>query len=287
MSKKVSETVTILDSQNTNTSSTSLSHADAGLQGLISVDQRMDDISDSVDPDHVYHYVNTLDTADLSSTDPDQGPQDTVNNATVEMETVEGIPRAKDDEDEVDRDINDYDSDSKQTYVIDLFTDYPTDPALFENVAITPSLLRAMIEAGPCQPGFDDNRYEFVSDISGFKFKPNWYMKETKSGLVKRNWLVFSHRSQKMFCFCCMLLADKKNVRTSYSDVWAKPSLGITRFRKGLEKIKKHEKSILHRQAENDLLLLKIRLSKDVTVIQKLVESEKSKLNKIEGLSND
>src|ERR1700729_1742687 len=64
VSKNVSETVTILDSENTNMSSTSLSHADAGLQvqGLISVDRRVDDKSDSVDPDHVY--VNTQDTAE-------------------------------------------------------------------------------------------------------------------------------------------------------------------------------------------------------------------------------
>ena len=266
--KNVSESEINLDFENTNTNSTSLLHAAAGtqVQGLLNIDRRVDDKSNSVDPDV---YANKEDTAELSNNDPDDDPQGTVDNATIELETVDCSPR--DDEYKVSV------SNSKQACLIDFNTDYPTDPALFENVAIKPSLLRAMLEAGPCQPG-SDNRYEFESDDLGFKFKPNWYMKETKSGSVKRSWLVYSHRSQRMFCFSCILLADKKNVRTPYSDVWANPSLGVTRFRKRLEKINKHEKSNLHRQAENDLLLLKIRLFKDATVIHKLVESEKKQI---------
>lgn len=56
-------------------SSTSLSHTDAGLQGLVSVDRQVDDKFNAIDPDHAY--VNKQDTAELSNNDSDQGPQDT------------------------------------------------------------------------------------------------------------------------------------------------------------------------------------------------------------------
>ena len=202
VSKNVSESN--LDFENTNTSSTSLSQADAELQvqvqGLLSADQQVDDRSESVDPDV---YANKQDTAEFSNNDPYQETQDTVNIETIEMETVKDIPRDDEHEVQVDKDTNDYDTDSKQTCLIDLHSDYPMDPALFEKIAIIPSLVRVIIEAGPCQPGFCNNRYEFASDDLGFKFKPNWYIKETKFRSVKRNWLVYSHRSQKMFFFVC------------------------------------------------------------------------------------
>lgn len=69
-----------------------------------------------------------------------------------------GLPRAIDDENGVDRGIHDHGSDSKKTCLIHLLTDYPTDPALFVNVAFTPSLLRAMVEAVPCPLDFIEIR---------------------------------------------------------------------------------------------------------------------------------
>jgi hypothetical protein len=162
--------------------------------------------------------------------------------------------------------------------VIDLNIDYPTDPYLFQKVPLTPRLIRAIIEAGPCQPGRVNDGYEFQTDEDGFQFKSNWYVKESKSGSVTRKWLVYSPRSDKMFCFTCMLLADRKDTTSLYADVWTNPCNGVSRFRKGLEKIKNHETSNVHIQAENELLLLKVRLSKDETVIHKLVELERRQI---------
>lgn len=47
---------------------------------------------------------------------------------------------------------------------------------------------------------------------------------------------------------------------------WSNPNKGVSSFRKGHEKIIKHEKSKDHREAENKYLILNDRISKDLTI---------------------
>lgn len=53
---------------------------------------------------------------------------------------------------------------------------------------------------------------------------------------------------------------------------WSNPNKGVSNFRKGYEKIIKHEKSKEHREAENEYLVLQNRISKDLTIQQNLIK---------------
>ncbi|KAL4112674.1 hypothetical protein QTP88_016421 [Uroleucon formosanum] len=59
---------------------------------------------------------------------------------------------------------------------------------------------------------------------------------------------------------------------------WSNPNKGVSNFRKGNEKIIKHEKSKDHRDAENEYLILKSRISKDKTIQQNLMKVQKSQI---------
>ena len=45
---------------------------------------------------------------------------------------------------------------SMERPLIDKTLKFPTDPALFENRAITPSLIEEILMLGPCQPGLNE-----------------------------------------------------------------------------------------------------------------------------------
>ncbi|XP_060844920.1 zinc finger MYM-type protein 5-like [Rhopalosiphum padi] len=153
------------------------------------------------------------------------------------------------------------------------YPDYPSDPYLFIDTVLTPQIIRTLVEIGPCQPGFNSNNYVFEENECGKKFSLNWYNKNVKSGMCcKRNWLVFSPKANKMFCFPCFLFRSV----SQHSYQWSNPNKGVSNFRKGNEKIIKHEKSKDHRDAENEYLILKIRISKDITIQQNLMKVQKS-----------
>lgn len=159
--------------------------------------------------------------------------------------------------------------------LIDRCHDYPSDPYLFIDIVLTPQIIRTLIEIGPCQPGFNNNDYVFEENESGKKFSSNWYNKDVKSGMsCKRNWLVYSPKANKMFCFPCFLFRSV----SQHSYQWSDPNKGVTNFRKGYEKIIKHEKSKDHREAENEYLILKSRISKDITIQQNLIKVQKSQI---------
>lgn len=91
----------------------------------------------------------------------------------------------------------------------------------------------------------------------------------------KRNCrLVFSPKANKMFCFPCFLFRSV----SQHSYQWSNPNKGFSNFRKGNEKIIKHEKSKNHRDAENGYLILKSRISKDITIQQNLMKVLKSQI---------
>lgn len=159
--------------------------------------------------------------------------------------------------------------------LIDRCHDYPSDPYLFIDTILTPQIIRTLVEIGPCQPGFNNNDYVFPKNESGKQFSSNWYNKEVKSGMrCKRNWLVYSPKSNKMFCFPCFLFRSV----SQHSYQWSNPEKGVSNFRKGYEKIIKHEKSKDHREAENEYLILKDRISKDMTIQQNLIKVQKSQI---------
>lgn len=158
--------------------------------------------------------------------------------------------------------------------LIDRCNDYPSDPYLFIDAVLSPQLIRILVEIGPCQPGYD-NVYTFQENESGKCFLPSWYKKETKSGLIcKRNWLVYSPKSYKMYCFYCFLFRSI----SQHSYQWSDPKKGVSNFRKGNEKIIKHEKSKEHRIAENEYFLLKNRIFKDNTIQQNMIKIQKSQI---------
>ncbi|KAL4090727.1 hypothetical protein QTP88_025508 [Uroleucon formosanum] len=129
-----------------------------------------------------------------------------------------------------------------QSILIDKSVEYPSDPDLFRETILSTPLIRALTEIGPCQPGIDGKHFIFPKN-------KKWYDKITKSNFpCKRNWLVYSPRSNKMFCFPC-----------------------VSNFRKGHEKIVKHEQSNEHKIAEREYLILRTRIKNDSTVVHNII----------------
>ncbi|XP_025202803.1 zinc finger MYM-type protein 1-like [Melanaphis sacchari] len=125
------------------------------------------------------------------------------------------------------------------SFLIDKCQDFPSDPYLFKNITLSKALIRALIEVGPCQPGIE-KKFKFPKNEKGNCFNPDWYDIKSRSGFhFKRNWLVFSPKSNKMYCFYCFLF----RTLSKHNSNWSDPAEGVNNFRKGLEKIIKHETS--------------------------------------------
>nr|XP_032633614.1 zinc finger protein 7-like isoform X5 [Chelonoidis abingdonii] len=121
--------------------------------------------------------------------------------------------------------------------IVDTHREYPTDPYLFCDTPVTPDLIRALLELGPCQPGLKDNFDNFPKDEAGRHFRATWYkQKQVKSACtIDRHWLVYSPRANIMICFACWLFANRSNA-------WSDPKTGCKKFATGTQKIEKHEK---------------------------------------------
>nr|XP_014351268.1 PREDICTED: uncharacterized protein LOC106705792 [Latimeria chalumnae] len=156
---------------------------------------------------------------------------------------------------------------------------YPTDPALFQKTALSPALVRCLIEIGPCQPGLKDD-FTFPYDESHRRFSHDWYSKTVGNGSckVERRWLIYLPRLHRLFCFACWLAADRKNEH--YSDTWVGPKCGFSNLKKGVEKIEKHENLKIHCNAEKELLLTKHRFLQDKTVVTGLLKAEREQIQK-------
>lgn len=77
-----------------------------------------------------------------------------------------------------------------------------------------------------------------------------------------------------MYCFYCFLFRSI----SQHSYQWSDPDKGVSNFRKGYEKITNHEKSKDHRKAENEYLILKSRISKDLTIQNFFIKIQKSQI---------
>lgn len=98
-----------------------------------------------------------------------------------------------------------------------------------------------MVAKGLTQPR-DCNfpRREFSN--GNLSFNPRWYdIKEAKG------WLEYSVKSDRMYCFACRLFENELRKRNEPN--WI--SVGVCNWKKGLEKIKNHYKSVQHKCAES------------------------------------
>ena len=114
------------------------------------------------------------------------------------------------------------------------FGNFPSDPGNLRGILINAQLRTDLVKCGPCQP----KDIEFPKGSSGRCCIPSWYTKNKEP----RDWLVYSVKENAMFCFCCWLFTAKSD--NAYEGNWCDE--GITNFKKGTEKIKKHECTKLH-----------------------------------------
>lgn len=154
---------------------------------------------------------------------------------------------------------------------------YPTDPMLFRESVMTPGIVRTLIFGGPCQPGLNDNFSDFPVDSRNRKFQTCWYYMDSanRNKDMVRNWLIYSPRSNKMYCFYCWLMFSSNTC-----SVWGDIKKGLSNFKKGTEKIKLHEESGFHREMQNRYVVTKLRLMKDKTIIYEQLRVEKEDIRK-------
>ena len=150
---------------------------------------------------------------------------------------------------------------STMVAIIDSLKEYPTDPYHFRETPVTPALVRAILEVGPCQPGLKDDFNNFPKDINGRKFLTDWYEKKVgESGIkVSRQWLIYSPKANSMFYLPCWLFSKSPGIRGA-------PNGGCKFFKNGLYRT--------HKSAEKNLLLNRYRLFNDKTIIKSSANME-------------
>ena len=81
-----------------------------------------------------------------------------------------------------------------------------------------------------------------------------------------------------MFCHHCWLFSDRTS--SSYSPNWTEVNIGVDNFKKGLEKIVKHELYVMHLNAKSCFMTTKYIITKDETVISQLTSEEKKRVER-------
>ncbi|XP_029154759.1 zinc finger MYM-type protein 1-like [Nylanderia fulva] len=129
------------------------------------------------------------------------------------------------------------------------------DPGTWPNI-IPNKCIETLVEIGPVHI---DNNYKFpVDEKTGRKFNILYFNKIMENGeKVKRNWLVYSIKLNRVFCFPCKLFSREniKIINDGYSD-----------WRHCSEYFNKHETSIQHIQCVKKWCELKLRLDKKCTI---------------------
>ncbi len=146
------------------------------------------------------------------------------------------------------------DSTENPVYFIDLSKTFPTDPAFFkvEDIHSNVDLRKELCRLGPCQPNEDDLENGFPTTgetvLTKRCFHHSWYFKsqakndtcsnlEKSKNKFKRDWLVYSPRLDRMFCFWCTLFVPEG---THLSETnWTK--IGVNNWKKGLENTDIHK----------------------------------------------
>lgn len=68
------------------------------------------------------------------------------------------------------------------TPLVDKMIKFPTDPALFANRAVTPTLIEELLALGPCQPGLHEE-IDCPRDNKGRAFRRQLYTPQLKYGI--------------------------------------------------------------------------------------------------------
>ena len=123
-----------------------------------------------------------------------------------------------------------------------------------------------IVKIGPYKPKDE----VFPKDASDRSFHQSWFTKNN----VTRDWLVYSMKEHKMFCFWLFPCKSNKGYENNWNE------LGVSNFRKGLEKINTHENSLLHCISLAQWKSFEHRLSRGQTIdgqLQKQLNKERKR----------
>ena len=155
--------------------------------------------------------------------------------------------------------------------MVDLSADFPSDPAHFLGVPMTPECAGEILKIGPCQPG-KRGKFNFPVADDDRSFCSAWYT----DGKYDRDWLVYSPLKNKMYCFACWLFPCKE--LQSFRSNWAMPKLGINKWKQGLEKIGKHEGSKAHLMSVGMMMQTRLRLANEKSICAEQLRVHKKKI---------
>ena len=168
-------------------------------------------------------------------------------------------------------------SSKSHTILLDRTREYPSDPAILVGKAMTPELVRELLEVGPCQPGLTRN-FPFKKDSIARSFHESWYKKDLPSGLkIRTDWLVYSPESHKAFCFSCLMFSQKTD---GYDPTWCEASHGFSNWKKGTQRIKEHESSDVHINAACRMAEAKARITGEACISQEQVKAHQKTAEK-------
>ena len=156
--------------------------------------------------------------------------------------------------------------------LVDTSVEFPTDPAYFSEVPISPELVAEILKVGPCQPG-KTAIFKFPEEEDGRSFCKDWY--KTHDGKYDRDWLIYSPLKNKMYCLACWLFPCKEF--PLFREHWANPDLGINKWKKGAEKLAKHEGSAAHLASVGMMMQTRLHLLKERGICAEQWRAHKNK----------
>ena len=140
------------------------------------------------------------------------------------------------------------------------------DPSNWNHV--TQNLRDLLVEKGPIRNN-DDN---FLKDDHGRHFSSVHYLRSLPNGEKQdRKWLMYSHMSHKVYCFCCKLFKKEGNNYQLANE-------GFKDWKNLSHRLKTHETSDEHWACMKDWVELTLRLGKNETIdksMQQLIDKEK------------
>ena len=108
-------------------------------------------------------------------------------------------------------------------------------------IPVSQAHMLEIIKKGPTQPvNCNFPKMQFSNGL--LSFKKAWYNLEEAKG-----WLEYSIEKDRMFCFVCRLFENESREKNERN--WI--SIGVSNWKKGIEKIRSHSKCKQHKSAES------------------------------------